>query len=96
MRTATLLLFVLTVCRADTIVLKNGRRIVGESITEEADRVTYQSRAGQMSVPKSIVDHIERDDFIFSSRSSADSEPPVSAPLYRLPTRELGLHVHRA
>jgi tetratricopeptide (TPR) repeat protein len=66
---------------ADTIVLKNGRRIVAESITEEGDRVTYQTPAGQMSLPKSIVAKIERDDFTFSSRSSAASQPPVSAPL---------------
>ncbi|HEY0799023.1 MAG TPA: tetratricopeptide repeat protein [Candidatus Baltobacteraceae bacterium] len=64
---------------ADTIVLKNGRRIVAADVTQDADHVTYQTPAGQMSVPKSIVVRVEHDDFSYSS-SHADSAPPVSAP----------------
>jgi hypothetical protein len=45
---------------ADTIVLKNGRRIVALSVVEEGDKVKYQTSAGELSLPKSIVDHIER------------------------------------
>ena len=45
---------------ADTIVLKNGRRIVALSVREEGDKITYETAAGQLSLPKSIVDHIER------------------------------------
>jgi tetratricopeptide (TPR) repeat protein len=45
---------------ADTIVLKNGRRIVALSVVEEGDRVRYQTSAGELSLPKSIVDHIEK------------------------------------
>ena len=45
---------------ADTIVLKNGRRIVALSVVEEGDKVKYQTPAGELSLPKSIVDHIER------------------------------------
>jgi tetratricopeptide (TPR) repeat protein len=44
----------------DTIVLKNGRRIVALSVTEEGDKVRYETSAGQLSIPKSMVDHIER------------------------------------
>jgi tetratricopeptide (TPR) repeat protein len=44
----------------DTIFLKNGRRIVALSVVEEGDRVKYQTAAGELSLPKSIVDHIER------------------------------------
>lgn len=65
---------------ADTIVLKNGRRIVAENVTDDGARVTYQTPAGQLSIPKSIVARIEHDDFTYSSASSASSEPPVSAP----------------
>jgi tetratricopeptide (TPR) repeat protein len=46
--------------RADTIVLKNGRRILALSVVEEGDKVRYQTAAGELSLPKSIVDHIER------------------------------------
>ncbi len=49
-----------TVVRADTIVLKNGRRIVALSVVEDGDKVRYQTAAGELSLPKSIVDHIEK------------------------------------
>ncbi len=45
---------------ADTIVLKNGRRIVALSAFEEGAKVKYLTSAGELSLPKSIVDHIER------------------------------------
>ena len=64
---------------ADTIVLKNGRRIVAENVTDDGTRVTYQTPAGQLTIPKSIVARIEHDDFTYSSASSASSQPPVSA-----------------
>ena len=45
---------------ADTIVLKNGRRILALSAYEEGDKVKYLTAAGELSLPKSIVDHIEK------------------------------------
>ncbi len=45
---------------ADTIVLKNGRRIVALNVREEGDKVKYDTPAGELSLPKSIVDHIEK------------------------------------
>ena len=45
---------------ADTIVLKNGRRIVALNAREEGDKVKYETSAGEFSLPKSIVDHIEK------------------------------------
>jgi tetratricopeptide (TPR) repeat protein len=45
---------------ADTIVLKNGRRILAMNVVEEGDKVKYLTSAGELSLPKSIVDHIER------------------------------------
>lgn len=65
----------------DTIILKNGRRIVATNVTEDAQHVTYQTPAGQMSIPRSIVARIERDDFSYSpAASSAASAPPISVP----------------
>ncbi len=48
---------------ADTIVLKNGRRIAALSAFEEGDKVKYITSAGELSLPKSIVDHIEKGGF---------------------------------
>src|SRR5260370_2737095 len=45
---------------ADTIVLKNGRRITALNAVEEGDKVKYLTSAGELSLPKSIVDHIEK------------------------------------
>ena len=57
---AVALLLAGAVARADTIVLKNGRRIVALSVREEGDKVIYETSAGELSLPKSIVDHIEK------------------------------------
>jgi tetratricopeptide (TPR) repeat protein len=65
---------------ADTIVLKNGNKIVATNITQDAGHVTYQTPAGQLTIPKSIVARIDHDNFAYSSAASAASEPPVSAP----------------
>jgi tetratricopeptide (TPR) repeat protein len=64
---------------ADTIVLKNGRRIVAEQVTEDASHVSYQTPAGQMSIPRSLVARIEHDGFTYPS-AAALPESPVSAP----------------
>ncbi len=77
---ASLLLLVVSSAAADTIVLKNGRRIVASSVTEDGERVRYETPAGQMSIPKSIVARIDRDGLGFASGSAASAEPPVSAP----------------
>jgi tetratricopeptide (TPR) repeat protein len=45
---------------SDTIVLKNGRRIVALSAVEDGDKIRYETSAGELSLPKSMVDHIER------------------------------------
>jgi len=45
---------------ADTIVLKNGRRILAFNVVEAGEKIRYETRAGELSLPKSIVDHIEK------------------------------------
>jgi tetratricopeptide (TPR) repeat protein len=49
-----------TAARADKIILKNGRQIIAYNVTEDGDKIRYETSAGQLSIPKSIVDHIER------------------------------------
>lgn len=45
---------------ADTIVLKNGRRISASQAVDQGDKVTFETSAGELSLPKSVVDHIEK------------------------------------
>jgi tetratricopeptide (TPR) repeat protein len=53
-------LFCAAAAYADKIVLKNGRQIVAFNVVEDGNRVRYSTSAGELSIPKSIVDHIER------------------------------------
>ena len=69
----------------DKIVLKNGRRIVAYNVREEGDKVRYETSAGQLSIPKSIVDHIEKGGLTAVMESPAAvaanlSMPPPSIP----------------
>ncbi|HEX8766201.1 MAG TPA: hypothetical protein VF740_13630 [Candidatus Acidoferrum sp.] len=57
---------------ADTIVLKNGRRITALNAFEEGDKVRYMTSAGELSMPKSIVDHIEKGGFAPTAGAAAD------------------------
>lgn len=73
--------------QADTIVLKNGRRIVAMNVREEGDKVKYETSAGELSLPKSIVDHIERGGAVVTGDSSVSgaagltiTPPPVATP----------------
>jgi len=75
---ALLLLLAVSAASADTIVLKNGRRIVASNVVESNGRVSYETPAGELAIPQSIVARIERNDL--APTSSADSAPPVSAP----------------
>jgi hypothetical protein len=71
-------LFAVSAASADTIVLKNGRRIVASNVVEANGRVSYETPAGELAIPQSIVARIERNDL--APTSLADSAPPVSAP----------------
>ncbi len=72
---------------ADTIVLKNGRRIVAEQVSEEETRVSYETSAGKLSLPKSMVDHVERDGArpLPSSGGTSGSNSPSKDDTHRLP-----------
>src|ERR1700731_2467081 len=45
---------------ADTIVLKNGRHMAVLTAVEKGGKEKYLASAGELSLPKSIVDHIEK------------------------------------
>lgn len=77
--TAAFLLAVSSCATADTIVLKNGRSIEADHVTEDAAHVTYQTAAGELSIPRSIVARIDRNNFGFSSASHGAASAMVSA-----------------
>jgi tetratricopeptide (TPR) repeat protein len=80
---AALLLLAVSSAAADTIVLKNGRRITAANVTDDGEHVSYETSAGRFALPKSIVARIEKDQFGYSPSSSASHQndpPPVSAP----------------
>ena len=80
---SVVLLSVSSRAAADTIVLKNGRRIIALSAVEEGDKVKYLTSAGELSLPKSIVDHIEKGGSVPMAGSTGadaanlDITPPV-------------------
>jgi len=47
-------------------------------VTEDGDHVTYETPAGQMSIPKSIVARIDRDNLGYSSAAGTASVPTIS------------------
>jgi tetratricopeptide (TPR) repeat protein len=81
------LLFISGRAAADTIVLKNGRRIIALSAVEEGDKVKYLTSAGELSLPKSIVDHIEKGGAVpMAGSPGADAAnlaiaPPATQPI---------------
>ena len=83
---AGVLLIFSAAARADTIVLKNGRRIVALKVVEEGDRVKYETSAGQLSLPKSIVDHIEHSGMAPAAEPQAagGAELTITPPLMEL------------
>jgi len=60
------------VARGDTIILKNGRRITATQVVDEGKRVSYETPAGRLSLPRSIVARIERDGALLSSQGAAE------------------------
>ena len=74
-----------SMAHADTIVLKNGRRIVAAHVTLSDGKVTYQTPAGEMSIPQAIVDHIDKDDLSYTSAAAAASAAKI-APVSVEPT----------
>ncbi len=70
---------------ADQIVLKNGRKILASNVIDLGDKIQYDTSAGQLSLPKSLVDHIVKGGFVPSDDSPAaqaanlDIAPPQVA-----------------
>jgi hypothetical protein len=61
--------------RADTIYLKNGRQIQGTNTVRQNGKVTFETAAGTMSVPESLVDRIVSGDPPIAPQRNANSAP---------------------
>src|SRR5437868_6875930 len=77
---ALVCLFVAESAPADTIVLKNGRRIAALSVTQEGEKITYETASGTLTLPRSIVDHIERSAFSSGHSLTDASTLTMTAP----------------
>ena len=65
---------------ADRIVLKNGRQIVAFNVREDGDKIRYETSAGELSIPKSIVDHIEKGGLMPMAESPAAASLDLAPP----------------
>jgi len=79
---AALLVLAASSAAADTIVLKNGRRITASNVSDDGEHISYETSAGRFTLPKSIVARVEKDQYGYTSAaaSHAGEPPPVSAP----------------
>ena len=66
------------VCSAETIVLKNGRSIVADSVHEENGKVEYEIGDNTYRIPKSLVEKIEQ-----TVPPAADPNPGSTTPAAR-------------
>jgi len=95
MRVSAVLLLCLSVASfasAETIVLKNGRKILADSVREEKDKVVYEIGDASYAIPKSSVDHI--DAFGAPSSSSTAAATPEFVPQTEAPVFGSGTEVH--
>jgi tetratricopeptide (TPR) repeat protein len=76
----SILYFCVPSSSADTIVLKNGRKIVAANVSESDGKVTYQTPAGEMSIPSAIVDHIDKNDLAYTG--AADDAKNAAASVH--------------
>jgi tetratricopeptide (TPR) repeat protein len=70
---------------ADVIYLKNGRTIRGQVTQEDSRQVTYSIQGGELSVPTSMVDHIEK------SADSIEKQPADESQTHAQKSREIPL-----
>jgi hypothetical protein len=69
---------------ADTIYLKNGRKIAASHVVRENGQVSYETSAGRMSLPVSIVDKVVHEDESLESTAGTAADKaahlPIAAP----------------
>ena len=81
---------------ADQIVLKNGRKILAYNVVEDGDKIRYETSAGQLSLPKSIVDHIEKGGLFPMMESPAAAAASLVGPPPEMETSASGTEIDRS
>src|SRR5690242_3563197 len=66
---------------ADTIYLKNGRKITASHVTQENGQVSYETSAGRLSLPVSIVDRVVHDDSSPISTAETRADRAANLPI---------------
>src|SRR5579863_5131320 len=69
------------VASADTIYLKNGRKITAEHVVQENGQVSYETPEGMLSLPASIVDHVVRDAAPLESAAGTTRDRAANLPI---------------
>ena len=76
-----LLIAVSGIARADTIYLKNGRKITATNVVQENGQVTYETSAGSFSLPASIVEHVTREAVSANPTAGTASDRAANLPI---------------
>jgi tetratricopeptide (TPR) repeat protein len=66
---------------ADTIYLKNGRKISATHVVQEDGQVSYETSAGRLSLPASIVDRVVREVESVNSAAAAPRDKAANLPI---------------
>ncbi len=66
---------------ADTIYLKNGKKIIAANVTQENGRVSFETSSGHLSLPASIVTRVERDLQGLESPSGGAADRAANLPI---------------
>ena len=81
MRACLIIVLISAICaQADTIYLKNGRRILADRVRQGATHVEYDIGDNSYAIPKSLVDHVDATGMPPGepSESASDSSKPAS------------------
>src|SRR6202790_5481116 len=66
---------------ADTIYLKNGRKIAATHVVQENGQVSYETSAGRLSLPSSIVDRVVHEVESLDSQAGTAADKAANLPI---------------
>src|SRR5260370_28984861 len=66
---------------ADTIYLKNGKKIAASGVVQENGQVSYETSAGRLSLPASIVDRVVHDPLPLDSPTGRAADKAANLPI---------------
>src|ERR1035437_6059542 len=69
------------IASADTIYLKNGMKITASNVVQENGQVSYETSAGHLSLPASIVDRVVRAAAPLESTAGTPADRAANLPI---------------